>query len=220
MNGMFWTTLWIFRGSHPQRYATLTSRATERTAAEAYSEVRRSKMRKRKDKKNRTAEEIAQQEEESGKRISGEPDSNLAAVGAGGIAGAATGAAIGTAVGGPVGAAIGAAAGGIAGAIGADKLQDEFDPNLEEVYWRENFTNAACYKPGDKYEEYLPAYRLGWEAAVHDKYANRNFNEIEPELQLQWKRQLGNLKDWALVRDLVHAGFERVRERQFATTHQ
>src|SRR5688572_10877291 len=91
-------------------------------------------------KKNVLEEEEKSQEEiESGERVSGEPESNLAAVGGGGIAGAAAGATIGTAVGGPIGGALGAAIGGIAGGVAGDQIQDNLDPKLEEVYWEGNF---------------------------------------------------------------------------------
>ena len=67
-------------------------------------------MKKTREDLQKSKEEIEREEEKSGKRVSGEPDSNLSAVGGGGIAGAAAGAAIGTAVGGPVGGALGAVA--------------------------------------------------------------------------------------------------------------
>src|SRR5438105_1030179 len=150
-----------------------------------------------------TVEEIARKEAESGKRVSGEPDSDLASVGAGGIAGAAAGAAIGTAIGGPVGAAIGGAAGAIAGAAAADQIQDDLDPKLEELYWAENFKTRPYYKSTDKYEQYLPAYRLGWESAVRKEFANRDFEQIEPQLEREWKQKHGASSNWLAVREIA-----------------
>src|SRR5262245_47986380 len=110
--------------------------------------------------KKETTKEITEEEiekaEESGERVSGEPDQNLAAIGAGGIAAAAAGAGIGTAVGGPIGGAVGAAAGAIAGGVAGDAVAAEFDPKIEEVYWKENFMNRPYYKKGDKFEDCLP----------------------------------------------------------------
>lgn len=171
-------------------------------------------MSKVKAKKNSSEEEARKKELESGKRVSGEPDSNLAAIGGGGIAGAATGAAIGTAVGGPIGAAIGAAAGAIAGAAVADQVQDELDPKLEEIYWQENYKNQPYYKSGDKYETYLPAYRFGWESAARPEYADRNFIDIEPELRNDWQNQSGTVADWASVRPIVRDAFNRVQHKR------
>ncbi|HEY7162572.1 MAG TPA: hypothetical protein VH815_15020, partial [Acidobacteriota bacterium] len=139
-------------------------------------------MKKTREDLKKSKEEIEREEEKSGKRVSGEPDSNLSAVGGGGIAGAAAGAAIGTAIGGPVGGALGAVAGAIGGAVAADQIQDELDPKIEEAYWKENHKTRPYYRPDDNYEEvYLPAYRFGWESAIHRQFANRDFEEIEPE---------------------------------------
>ena len=116
--------------------------------------------------RNQEKEELL---EKTGERISGEPDSNLAAVGGGGIAGAATGGAIGTAMGGPVGGVIGAVAGAVAGAATADKVADLIDPNVEEAYWRSEYQYRPYYQAHRKYEDYLPAYQLGWELAASQR---------------------------------------------------
>ena len=160
------------------------------------------------EKEKLTEEEALKEKAEAGERVSGEPDSNLAAVGGGGIAGAAAGAAIGTALGGPVGAAVGAAVGGVAGAAAADQVQDELDPNLEDAYWQENYVKQPYYKQGDKYDKFLPAYRYGWEAASRPEYRERDFEQVEPELRKTWE---GN---WDEVRPVVRDSFMRVRLRR------
>lgn len=167
-----------------------------------------------KEKKNSEAEEIARKNAEAGIRESGgEQDSKLAAVGAGGITGAAAGAVIGGAVGGPVGAAIGATAGAVAGGAAADQVQNEFDPKQEELFWRKQFVDEPYYKKGDKYEDYLPAYRFGWEAAVGDEFLHNDFEEIEPRLQDRWKQHYAD-RHWDSERERVRAAYIRIRERQ------
>jgi Glycine zipper len=168
----------------------------------------------RKKKKKVVEEEIKPEEVESGERLSGEPDSNLAAVGAGAIAGAATGAAVGGAIGGPVGAAIGAAAGAVTGGTAGDQIQNILDPKLEEVYWQENYKHRPYYKQGDKYDTYLPAYRFGWEAASRRDYGAKNFEELEPELKNRWETEHPNSGDWNFVRDIVRDAFIRIREKR------
>jgi hypothetical protein len=163
-------------------------------------------------KKKKEEKQIRQEEIESGKRVSGEPDSNLAAVGAGSIAGAAAGATIG-AMGGPLGAGLGAAAGSIIGGAIADQVQDELDPKLEEVYWKENYQKQPYYRSGDPYENYLPAYRFGWEAAVRKEYAGRTFGEIEPELMEHWVDEHPASEPWSGVRLIVRDSFQRIRDR-------
>lgn len=167
-----------------------------------------------KKKKNTAEDKIKPEEVESGERLSGEPDANLTAVGAGAIAGAATGAAFGGALGGPVGAAIGAAAGSVAGGAAADQIQDELDPKLEEVYWQENFKHRPYYKAGHKYETYLPAYRFGWEAASRRNYGDRDFTELEPELKMRWETEHPDSGEWGYVRDIVRDAFVRIREKR------
>ena len=163
-------------------------------------------------KERLSEEEIRRREAESGKRESGEPDANLSAVGGGGITGAAAGAVVGGAVGGPAGAAVGAVAGAVAGAAAADKIQDKLDPKIEEVYWQQHYYTRPYYKSGDPYENYLPAYRFGWESAIRKDYAGKNFDEIEPQLRSEWTKS-GAASDWITIRDIVRDGFDRVRSR-------
>lgn len=167
-----------------------------------------------KEKKHVPEEEIKPEEVESGERLSGEPEANLPAVGAGAIAGAATGAAVGGAIGGPVGAAIGAAAGAVAGGTAGDQIQNKLDPKLEEVYWQENYMNRPYYRQGDQYETYLPAYRFGWEAANRRDYGDKDFAELEPELKRRWETEHPKSGDWNFVRDIVRDAFVRIREKR------
>jgi hypothetical protein len=164
-------------------------------------------------KNKKIKEEIKKEEAESGKRVSGEPDSNLSAIGGGGIAGAAAGAAIGTAVGGPLGGALGAAAGAVAGGVAADQIQDELDPKIEETYWREHYKTRPYYKPGEDYEVYLPAYRFGWESAIRKQFNDRDFEDIEPELRNLWTTECKEPREWESVREICRDGFNRIRER-------
>jgi hypothetical protein len=171
-------------------------------------------MKKKREDLKKSTEEIEREEEKSGKRVSGEPDSNLSAVGGGGIAGAAAGAAIGTAVGGPIGGALGAVAGAIGGAVTADQIQDELDPKIEEAYWKDNYKSRPYYKHGDDYEVYLPAYRFGWESAIRKQFAERDFEDIEPELRNSWITECDESRDWDSVREICRDGFNRIRERR------
>ena len=169
-------------------------------------------MSKADESRKASEEKVLQKETESHQRVSGEPESNLAAVGGGGIAGAAAGAVVGTAVGGPVGGAIGAAVGAVTGAAAADQIQDKLDPKLEEVYWQENYRNQSYYRSGDLYESYLPAYKFGWESAMNREYANRDFQEIEAELKNEWIGKHSD-RDWTSDRQIIHDAFIRIRQR-------
>jgi hypothetical protein len=171
------------------------------------------KMSKLTQKKNRKAEEEEELVQKTGERVSGEPDSNLAAVGGGGIAGAAAGGAIGTAVGGPIGGVIGAVAGGVAGAAAGESIADEIDPKIEETYWRKNYHTRPYYREHRKFEDYLPAYRLGWEIAAQAEHRKREFEQSEHELRNRWQvvRQDSSL-EWEEVRHAMKDAFDRIRK--------
>jgi hypothetical protein len=167
-------------------------------------------MKKEIEKRNLTKEEI-EEAEETGERVSGEPEQNLAAIGAGGIAGAAAGATIGTAVGGPLGGALGAAIGGLAGGTAGDAIAGEFDPKIEEVYWKEHYKTRPYYKEGEDYDRYLPAYRFGWECAVRDENINRDFHSCERDLRKEWEAQPSPSRNWDEARQMVKESFERIK---------
>lgn len=54
-----------------------------------------------------------------------------------------------------------------------------------------------------------PNYRRGYEAAHDPRYANRNFNEIEPDL----RRSHQGSDSWEHLRDEINEGFNRARRR-------
>ena len=56
------------------------------------------------------------------------------------------------------GAAIGAAAGGAAGK-GAARV---VNPKNEDLYWREAYSRTPYYRSGRTYDDYAPAYSLGY----------------------------------------------------------
>jgi hypothetical protein len=65
-----------------------------------------------------------------------------------------------------VGTAVGTAAGMAAGAVSAivGKVpQAQVDPANEELYWREHFASEPYYDANFSFEDYLPAWRVGWE---------------------------------------------------------
>lgn len=60
------------------------------------------------------------------------------------------------------------------------------------------------------YDDVRPAYVLGYEAAVDARYADRDFETVESDLENGWLnvRARGG---WQSVRDYARAGFERGR---------
>jgi hypothetical protein len=141
--------------------------------------------------------------------ITGTPGAHPVGVGLGAVAGgAATGAAVGS-VAGPVGTAIGAAAGAIAGGLAGKGIAEAINPTAEEGYWRDNYATRPYYERGRAYDDYLPAYRTGWEGRA--QYGERTFEEVESDLAAQYdKAREPTSVDWATGRHAARDAWDRV----------
>ena len=133
---------------------------------------------------------------------------------AGGISGALLGAGIGSAAG-PVGTVIG----GIAGAIGgwwtgravaeaASSLSHE-----DEEYFRSHY-DSLNERPADRaYDDVRGAYYLGQIASHNPNFLEREFTEVEPELERGWAQYADKYGAWPQVRDYAAAGFSRGKSK-------
>lgn len=140
--------------------------------------------------------------------ISGAPGAHPVGTGIGATGGALAGAAVGS-VGGPVGAAVGGAIGAVAGGLGGKAAGEAVNPTVEDAYWRENHTDERYYNDQYKYDDYSPAYRLGYENRA--KYGDRTWEQAEPELQADWKRTKGESRlEWNDAKQATRAAWHRV----------
>lgn len=133
---------------------------------------------------------------------------------AGGISGVLVGAGIGSAAG-PVGTLIG----GIAGAIGgwwAGRAVSEAAERLgedDESYYRQHY-EAQPNRPADRsYDDVRGAYYLGQIASHNPNFVEREFTEVEPELERGWAAYADKYGTWTTVRDFAREGFARGRSR-------
>jgi hypothetical protein len=141
--------------------------------------------------------------------ITKEPGSHPVGTATGGTGGALAGAAIGGAVGGPVGAVIGGAAGAIAGGLGGHAAGEAVNPTVEDSYWRENYKTRPYARDNASYDEYQPAYRVGWESA--SQYRGRKFDEVESDLETRWSSSRGNSRlEWSDAREAARDAWHRV----------
>lgn len=143
--------------------------------------------------------------------LSGAHGSHPVGTGVGGVGGAAAGAAIG-AVAGPLGSLVGGAIGAIAGGLVGKGVAEGIDPTVEEGYWRDNYSSRP-YVENDKdysYEEdYLPAYKYGWENK--SKYEGRTFEDADSELGTGWDRNKGNSNlEWDKAKHATKDAWHRV----------
>ena len=80
----------------------------------------------------------------------------------------------------------------------------------EDAFWHSVFTQEPYYVPGRGYDQYRPAYALGWQAAFD--HSAQNFSDLEKELEQRWEAfETTSLLDWSEVRAAVHAAWLRGR---------
>lgn len=140
--------------------------------------------------------------------ITGTPGAHPVGTGVGAAAGGTAGAAIGS-VAGPVGTLVGVAVGAVAGGLGGKAAGEAFNPTAEDAYWRENYRNEAYVKNAYSYDDYEPAYRTGY--ASRSQYADRSFDQGEPELRNNYEQTKGNSRlVWNDARDATRAAWHRV----------
>jgi uncharacterized protein YcfJ len=141
--------------------------------------------------------------------ITGAPGAHPVGTGVGAAGGGTAGAAIGS-VAGPVGTLVGAAVGAIAGGLAGKGVAEMVDPTVEDAYWRESHVKQPYYSKGREYDVYAPAYRTGYEGRA--KYDGRSFDEVETDLENDYKRRNGKL-DWIDVKDATRNAWNRVDTR-------
>ncbi len=127
-------------------------------------------------------------------------------VGAGG--GAALGATAG-AVGGPLGMAAGAAVGALAGGMAGKATGALVNPEQESAYWHESFQSAPYYSAGYTYDDYGPAYELGYTSRAHHMYDS--FEAVENDLASDWDSVKGKSRlSWQQARSASRAAWDKV----------
>ena len=147
--------------------------------------------------------------EENRDPITGAPGAHPVGTGVGAAAGGiAAGAAVGS-VAGPVGTAIGAAAGAIAGGLAGKAVAEKIDPTAEEAYWRENYEREPYYESGMTYDDYGPAYRLGYESRA--RYAGGRFEDVENDLATDYQARRGRSRlSWDRAKAATRAAWDRI----------
>ena len=129
----------------------------------------------------------------------------------GGVAGGAMAGAAAGGLGGPAGAAIGAAVGAVAGAVAGKSMADRIDPTAEDEYWRTNYSSRPYVTSGAAYDDYRPAYRMGYER--YPDYHGRDFDEVEHEFQRDWDTTRGDSRlSWPEAKHATRDAFSRARD--------
>ena len=116
----------------------------------------------------------------------------------------------GKTVAGIVGTAAGLAAGTAEALVGKTRSEPhKVEPANEELYWREHFAAEPYVEAAYQFEDYLPAWRTGWEG--RGKYAGRGFDDVLRDLEgdFYWNRAKSRLT-WQQALPAVRAGWEHV----------
>ena len=109
--------------------------------------------------------------------------------GTGAAAGAVTGATVG-AVGGPVGMAAGAVVGGIIGAAAGDSIAEAVNPTEYRDHWQKSYQSTPYYSSGREWNDYEPAYQLGYNGYGANR--GKRFEDVESDLERNWEATKGN----------------------------
>lgn len=82
------------------------------------------------------------------------------------------------------------------------------NPTQEDAYWQREFTKEPYYRPELSYDDYSPAYRVGYTAPLRRR---GSFAALEQDLQQDWTRVKGPSKlTWSEAREATLAAWERV----------
>ena len=133
----------------------------------------------------------------------------IAGAAAGAAAAAATGIATGTLLGGPVGGAIGLVAGAIVGGVLGSEAGEAVNPTAEEHYWSSSYKTEPYYNSSFTYDDYRPAYRVGYEG--YNLHPGKSFEDVEPFLQENYIANRGNSRlGWIDARPATRSAWHRL----------
>jgi hypothetical protein len=96
----------------------------------------------------------------------------------------------------------------------------QINPELEDRYWRENYSTRPYVQADRGYEFYGPAYRHGWESRA--RYHGKTWAEVEPDVRTHWEERSGSDRGeskaqkaknatvgmWDEIKDAVKEGWE------------
>ncbi|WP_076998677.1 hypothetical protein [Variovorax sp. KK3] len=138
--------------------------------------------------------------------ITNEPGAHPVGTGLGAAGGAIAGAAAG-ALAGPAGMVAGLLTGAVVGAMGGKAAAENVNPTMEDAYWRENYSKEAYYDAGRPYDDYGPAYELGWSVRAQ---RDADFTAVEPALAAEWEARRGTSSlAWPEARPATEAAWRR-----------
>ena len=75
-------------------------------------------------------------------------------------------------------------------------------------YWREQYQYEPYVAKSEKYDDYAPAYRTGYEG--RSQYAGQRFDDVEADLRRDWENTKGSSKmGWDKASQACRAAWDR-----------
>jgi hypothetical protein len=86
------------------------------------------------------------------------------------------------------------------------------NPTAEEAYWRDAYRSEPYYRSEFTYEDYSPAYRVGYTGPVR---RNGEFETLEGELKNDFDRVRGRSRlRWEEAREATRAAWRRAKRNE------
>jgi len=96
------------------------------------------------------------------------------------------------------------------GGLGGKAVAESVNPTAEENYWRDNYQQESYYRSGTTFDDYAPAYRLGWDAS--SRYGDRSFEDIESVMEHDYTTLRGQSRlEWEDAKHATRAAWDRIR---------
>lgn len=90
----------------------------------------------------------------------------------------------------------------------------------QDDYWRNQYLARPYYVNGMTYNDYQPAYRMGYEGYVRHYNTGRTFEQVEPELRQDYEHHHGSSRlAWEQAKHAVRDGWERLTHSVSNHTH-
>lgn len=82
------------------------------------------------------------------------------------------------------------------------------EPFPDSGYWNQQFAREPYYLEGDSYDDYDPAYRLGYGA--RQQHPGHDFSSLEADMQREWETSKGLSRlDWNRARQAALRAWQR-----------
>ncbi len=163
----------------------------------------------------KSQDELQKQNDHDANRdpITGEPGAHPVGTGIGAAAVGTIGTVVGAA-GGPVGAVAGAVIGSVIGGLVGKSTAESYDPTVEDDYWRDNYSSRPYIHNDLTYNDYQPAYRMGYEGYQRYSGKGRSYNEVESDLQRDYETNHHDSRlGWDNAKYAVQDAWNRVSDQ-------